>query len=86
MGLRVIWFELSEAQICDLEFTVVWGSSVPAKYEDISWFDILVQTEKQPVSALPVEAAKYVPVQNLGNRLPVTDSTVDALDTMYNVH
>lgn len=56
------------------------------EYENIDWLDILMPTEEIPVSALYIQAAKYLPVQNLGRRSIVANSAVDTLDTVHNMH
>ena len=86
IGMRVMGCEVSESQIRDLELTVVWRSSVSAEYENIVWLDVLMPTEEIPISELHIQAAKYLPVQNLGCRSIIASSAVYTLETVQSMH
>ncbi len=79
---------MSESQVSNLEFTVIRGFRMSAEHKDVGWFDILMPTGHLPVSAMSIQAAKYVPVQiqYLGSRTRGADSAVDALNALYNIH
>ncbi len=64
IGMRVTGFEVSESQICDLEFTVVWRSSVSVEHKNIDWLDILMPTEEIPISELHVQATQSIPTRS----------------------